>query len=82
MPKIVKVTWLDACQKFATEYNTDDLLWELTAELGVVNISTGWLLLLNEDFIVISNEISEVPGPSRGVFEIPTALILEVEYIA
>ncbi len=75
------VSWMDACHCTNPRFNLNDPDWDKTGTFGVINQTVGWLLNMNEKWVVVSMELCEA-GYARDVTEIPTCLVLKIEELA
>jgi hypothetical protein len=71
---------MDACSRFSANFDVADPDWPSKTEFGVVNMSVGWLMEANKDWVVLAGELSEDLRP-RDIMNIPTAIVLEMAEI-
>lgn len=74
------VSWMDACSRFNANFNVIDPDWVENTSFGVINQTIGWLMTMNEKWTIIAGEL-DCGGYPRGLTEIPTSIVLEVEIL-
>lgn len=79
-PKVVCVSWLDACSHFNPNFSVYDADWPETAELGVVNQTVGWLLSVDSSWVIVAGELDDAGHP-RDISHVPTAIVLNVDVL-
>ena len=75
-PRPALVTWLDACDA-PTEWTN---VAKVAATRPVTCRSVGFLLVSDEDRVVLTTSISEDGDAANGIV-IPTSCVIEVEYL-
>ena len=74
------VSWMDACSRFNANFNIVDPNWAENSNFGVINQTIGWLMTLNDKWTIVADEL-DAEGYPRGLVEIPTSIVLEVEIL-
>lgn len=74
------VSWMDACSRFNPNFNVVDPNWAKNSNFGVINQTIGWLMELNDQWTIIANEL-DCSGYPRGIVEVPTSIVLEIEVL-
>lgn len=69
---------MDACSRFNANFDVADPDWPTKTEFGVVNMSVGWLMNVDKDWVVLAGELSEDLRP-RDIMNIPTSIVLEIQ---
>jgi len=74
------VSWMDACARFNPNFNVINPNWSEGSQFGIVNQTLGWLMSTNEKWTIIAGELDE-NGYPRGITEVPTSIVLEIEIL-
>lgn len=77
---MVMVSWMDACSRFNANFNVVDPNWAENTAFGVINQTIGWLMSTNEKWTIVAGELDD-NGYPRGITEIPTSIVLEIEIL-
>jgi hypothetical protein len=68
---------MDACGGTDPRFDISHPDWVDSTDFGVINTTVGWLLAVDEDWVISAAEIDESGGP-RGTTEVPTCNVLEI----
>lgn len=71
---------MDACARFNGTFNITDPKWPEQTAFGIINQTVGWLLYNNNEWVVLAGEMDQ-DGYPRGITEVPTSLVLEIEIL-
>ena len=71
---------MDACSQFRPNFDITHSNWPQTTEFGIINRSVGWLLVADKDWVVLADELDE-NGQPRGIMNVPTCIVLEIEIL-
>lgn len=74
------VSWMDACARFNANFDVVNPSWPENTAFGIVNQTIGWLMTTNKKWTIIAGELDEAGYP-RGITEVPTSLVLEIEVL-
>jgi hypothetical protein len=74
---------MDACGGLRPRVDLSNPNWPTddSDNIGVINQTTGYLLLYNKDWCIIAAEMSE-DGSPRDITDVPSVLVLAVEELA
>lgn len=74
------VSWMDACARFNPNFNVIQPDWAERGNFGVINQTIGWLMSSNPSWTILAAELDDAGYP-RGITEIPTSIVLEIEIL-